>query len=94
MVPDNEDENSSLGTKNSNNTSTTNKDQTEKVALALNGSDTLYAEVRNQNVEKFGSFLQNQAIALKESHSNFTNKDKDLSEIHQFVKQIPVGDSL
>ena len=63
----------------------------EKASLALNGSDTLFAEVRNQNVEKFGSFLQNQAKALKESHSNFTNKDKDLSEIHQFVKQIPVS---
>jgi len=61
----------------------------DTVPLALNGSDTLYAEVRNQNVEKFGSFLQEQAIALQESRSNFT-KEKDLSEIHQLVKQIPV----
>lgn len=64
----------------------------EIVSLAVTGSDTLYAEVRDQHVEKFGSFLQNQAKALRESHANFTNKEKkkDLSEIHQFVKQIPV----
>ena len=88
VVPDSEeDENSSTHT----GSSASNKNRPkEKVALALNGSDALYAEVRNQNVEKFGSFLQNQAKALKESHSNFTNKDKDLTEIHQFVKQIPV----
>ena len=62
------------------------------VALGVNASDTLYAEVRNQHVEKFGSFLQNQAMALRESHANFTDKGKkkDLSEIHQFVKNIPV----
>jgi hypothetical protein len=69
-------------------------EQTSKeiVSLAVTGSDTLYAEVRDQHVEKFGSFLQNQAKALRESHANFTNKEKkkDLSEIHQFVKQIPV----
>lgn len=43
-------------------------------------------------MEVFGSFLQNQAKALKESHSQFTNREtaRDLSEIHQFVKQIPV----
>lgn len=65
----------------------------EVVSLAVTGSDTLYAEVRDQHVEKFGSFLQNQAMALRESHANFTNKEKkkDLSEIHQFVKQIPVS---
>ena len=70
-------------------TEQTNK---EIVSLAVTGSDTLFAEVRDQHVEKFGSFLQNQAKALRESHANFTNKEKkkDLSEIHQFVKQIPV----
>jgi vacuolar protein sorting-associated protein 33A len=64
----------------------------EIVDLAVNGSDSLYAEVRNQHVEQFGQFLQNQAMALRESHANFTSKGKhkDLSEIHQFVKQIPV----
>ena len=67
-------------------------EKSEIVALGVNGSDSLYAEVRNQHVEKFGSFLQNQAMALRESHANFTSqgKKKALSEIHQFVKQIPV----
>jgi len=67
-------------------------DADEAVALGLNGSDSLYAEVRNQHVEKFGSFLQNQAKALQDTHANFTSqgKKKDLSEIHQFVKQIPI----
>lgn len=64
----------------------------EIVALGVHAGDSLFAEVRDQHVEKFGSFLQNQAIALKESHQNFTSKgtQKDLNEIHQFVKQIPV----
>ena len=64
----------------------------EKVVISVHGSDKLYAQVRNQHVEVFGSFLQNQAMALKESHAEFTShgKRKDLSEIHQFVKQIPV----
>jgi hypothetical protein len=60
-------------------------------SIPLNNHDSLYAEVRNQHVEKIGKFLQGQAKALKESHSTFTDKNKkDLSEIHQFVKQIPV----
>ena len=58
--------------------------------LPLNDQDTLYVEVRDQHVEKFGSFLQEQAKALKESHANFSNKDKDLNQIHMFVKQIPI----
>ena len=58
--------------------------------LPLNDQDTLYVEVRDQHVEKFGKFLQEQAKALKESHANFSNKDKDLTEIHMFVKQIPI----
>jgi hypothetical protein len=64
----------------------------EQIALGVNGSDSLYMEVRDQHVEKFGSFLQNQAKALQQSHANFTDKGKkkDLDEIHQFVKQIPI----
>jgi hypothetical protein len=64
----------------------------ERVVLSVHGSDKLYAQVRNQHVEVFGSFLQNQAMALKESHTEFTahGKRKDLTEIHQFVKQIPI----
>jgi hypothetical protein len=70
-----------------------NKTPVNLVSLGVHaGNDTLYAEVRDQHVEKFGSFLQNQALVLKESHTNFTSKDtkKNLNEIHQFVKQIPV----
>ena len=71
-----------------------NEVQTEDstVVLSLSDFDPLYQEVRNIHVEIFGSFLQNQAKALKESHSQFTNKEtaRDLTEIHQFVKQIPV----
>ncbi|KAL7429091.1 hypothetical protein ACHAXH_004681 [Discostella pseudostelligera] len=73
-------------------TNNNNNDQQQMVLLPLNDSDPLYAEVRDKHVESFGSFLQNQAKALKESHSQFTNREtaRDLTEIHQFVKQIPV----
>ena len=69
------------------------KNEEELVMLGVNAGDSLFAEVRDQHVEKFGSFLQGQAKALRESHANFTNKGtkKDLTEIHQFVKQIPVS---
>ncbi|KAL7449429.1 hypothetical protein ACHAWC_001491, partial [Mediolabrus comicus] len=69
-----------------------NMNKDAKILLPLNDSDPLYTEVRDKHVEVFGSFLQNQAKALKESHSQFTNREtaRDLSEIHQFVKQIPV----
>jgi hypothetical protein len=46
----------------------------EIAMLVVHAGDSLYAEVRDQHVEKFGSFLQNRALALKESHANFTNK--------------------
>ena len=62
----------------------------EQLLLPLNDLDTLYVEVRDQHVEKFGSFLQEQAKALKNTHADFSDKNKDLSEIHQFVKQIPI----
>lgn len=64
--------------------------QKRMASVSLNDADTLYAEVRDQHVEKFGSFLQQQAQALKATHSDFTDKNRDLSEIHQFVKQIPI----
>jgi hypothetical protein len=63
----------------------------EKVALAMNGSDATYQEVRDQHVEKFGSTLNNKMRTLHDSHADFTTggKKKDLQEIHQFVKSIP-----
>jgi len=62
------------------------------VSLGVHEGDTLYAEVRDQHVEKFGSFLQDQAKALIETKANFTSKEtkKDLDEIQNFVKQLPV----
>jgi len=66
------------------------EDRPAHMTLPLNDMDTLYVEVRDQHVEKFGTFLQNQAKALKESHTNFSDKNKDLTELHQFVKQIPI----
>lgn len=75
---------------NKNNVKTT-EDRPTHMTLPLNDMDTLYVEVRDQHVEKFGTFLQNQAKALKESHANFSDKNKDLTELHQFVKQIPVS---
>lgn len=88
--PDNDDKD--LSTMSDTLDSSTTGTSKEKVVISVHGSDKLFAQVRNQHVEIFGSFLQNQAMALKESHAEFTShgKRKDLSEIHQFVKQIPV----
>lgn len=100
IIPEDDDDDNAAARSDSKSETSNKKDGEDSVMrnkkkkmalLALNACDTLFAEVRNQNVEKFGSFLQDQAKALKESHSNFTNKDKDLTEIHQFVKQIPVS---
>lgn len=64
---------------------------TELVTLAINESDTLFAEIRNQHVEQFGSYLQNQAKAMQATQNDFkeTGKHKELSELHKFVKQLP-----
>jgi hypothetical protein len=88
---DNEQSKTSKSSRKGSTTNTNNpKEKPIYTLLPLNDQDTLYVEVRDQHVEKFGSFLQEQAKALKESHANFSNKDKDLTEIHQFVKQIPI----
>ncbi|KAL7541438.1 hypothetical protein ACHAWF_006937, partial [Thalassiosira exigua] len=63
------------------------------VLLPLCDSDPLYAEVRDRHVETFGSFLQDRARSLRESHARFTDREgvasRDLTEIHRFVKQMP-----
>ncbi len=95
--PDNEEEEESKSSSNSNNpfddTPTRSTKSTTKVSLGVHEGDMLYAEVRDQHVEKFGSFLQNQAKALIETKANFTSKEtkKDLDEIQNFVKQLPVS---
>jgi len=61
-----------------------------KIAIPLNSSDSLFEVVRNQNIEKLGSFLQDKAKSIRESYASFRqNKDASITEIHQFVKQIP-----
>lgn len=76
-------------------TTTTNSrkplNEGSRVALAVNDSDGIFAEIRNQHVEKFGSFLQNQAKALKAVRNDFTEtgKQKNLDELRKFVKNIP-----
>mmetsp|Transcript_15301 Transcript_15301/g.18619 ORF Transcript_15301/g.18619 Transcript_15301/m.18619 type:complete len:768 (-) Transcript_15301:112-2415(-) len=84
------DEASATGSTNTGSASGKQQERPKYTYLPLNDLDTLYVEVRDQHVEKFGSFLQEQAKALKESHANFSDKNKDLTEIHQFVKQIPI----
>jgi len=63
----------------------------EKVAVPLNNSDAVFADIRNLTIEKnLGSYLQDKAIRIKEKYSTFReNKDASISEIHGFVKQIP-----
>lgn len=64
---------------------------TDLVTLAINESDTLFSEIRNQHVEQFGSYLQNQAKAMQATQNDFkeTGKHKELSELHKFVKLLP-----
>lgn len=61
------------------------------VTLPVNESDTLFGDIRNQHVEQFGSYLQNQAKAMQATQNDFkeTGKHKELSELHKFVKQLP-----
>ena len=62
------------------------------VALAVNNTvDSIFAAIRNQHVEQFGSFLQNQARALKAVRNDFTEtgRQKNLDELKKFVKNIP-----
>jgi len=60
------------------------------IAIPLNSSDALFQLIRNQNIEKLGSFLQDQAKSIREAYASFRqNKDASITEIHQFVKQIP-----
>ena len=67
------------------------KTATELVTLALNESDSLFAEIRNQHLEEFGTYLQNQAKAMRDTRMEFkeTGKRRELSELQKFVKQVP-----
>jgi hypothetical protein len=63
----------------------------EKVPVSLNNTDPVFAEIRDLSIEKLGSFLQDKAIKIKERYASFRdNKDASISEIHGFVKKIPM----
>ena len=61
-----------------------------KVSVPLNSNDQLYAEIRDLNVEKLGSFLGQKAKDIRGAYDSFrSNKDASITEIHDFVKRIP-----
>jgi vacuolar protein sorting-associated protein 33A len=95
-----QDENTSSSTSSNNkspdrkNTATTKLDPTKSkmVTLAMmNETDTMFSEIRDQHVEQFGTYLQQQAKSMQAQQNDFkaTGKQKELSELHQFVKQLP-----
>lgn len=65
-------------------------DSNAKVAVPLNNSDFIFAEIRDLSIERLGAFLQDKAIRIKDRYATFRdNKDASITEIHGFVKQIP-----
>ena len=63
----------------------------EKVPVPLNNTDPVFAEIRDLSIERLGLFLQDKAISIKERYASFRdNKDASISEIHGFVKKIPM----
>ena len=82
----------------SSSSSSSNKGQTkggvppgEKVPISLSNNDPVFAEIRDLSIERLGSFLQEKAISIKEKYASFRdNKDASISEIHGFVKKIPM----
>jgi len=58
--------------------------------VILDNSDEIFRDIRDLSIEQLGVFLQERALKIKESYTNFRgNKDASISEIHKFVKQIP-----
>jgi hypothetical protein len=89
--PDDQDESTTQGTKKQSSSSSISISN-PMVALAVNSTvDSIFAAIRNQHVEQFGSFLQNQARALKAVRNDFTEtgRQKNLEELKKFVKNIP-----
>ena len=61
-----------------------------KVKVQMNNQDPIFVDINFLSIEQLGVFLQEKAIKIKESYTNFRgNKDASISEIHKFVKQIP-----
>lgn len=62
----------------------------EKVDICLDSSDATYADIRDLSIEQLGAYLQDRALQIKTSYSNFREKkDASIVEIHDFVKKIP-----
>ena len=62
----------------------------QMVSITLNSNDKLYAEIRDQNIEKLGPFLGQKAKEIRGEYNKFrSNKDASINEIHDFVKLIP-----
>jgi hypothetical protein len=61
------------------------------VTLALNSNDTLYADIRNYNVQKLGGYLQEKAKQIQEQYANFRGNKKgmELTDMKAFVRKIP-----
>jgi vacuolar protein sorting-associated protein 33A len=81
----------SASSSSDNNNNNNNTEPPERIALAVNEADTLFSEIRNLHVEKFGSFLQYKARELEKTKKDFseTGRDKPLGELQKFVRQLP-----
>jgi len=63
----------------------------KQIPIPLNSTDSLFSILRNQNIEKIGTYLQEQAKIIRESMNNFRDNksSKSITEIHKFVKHLP-----
>jgi len=62
----------------------------QNVSLALNSNDSLFTEIRNLNIERLGQHLGERAKQIRGQYDSFrNNKDASITQIHEFVKQIP-----
>lgn len=62
----------------------------EKVFISLDNTDSTYADIRDLSIEQLGAYLQDRAMQIQRSYSNFREKkDASIVEIHDFVKKIP-----
>eukprot|EP00638_Chattonella_subsalsa_P007875 CAMPEP_0117767068 /NCGR_PEP_ID=MMETSP0947-20121206/21366_1 /TAXON_ID=44440 /ORGANISM="Chattonella subsalsa, Strain CCMP2191" /LENGTH=652 /DNA_ID=CAMNT_0005590601 /DNA_START=6 /DNA_END=1964 /DNA_ORIENTATION=- len=63
----------------------------KQVPVALNSNDSLFATIRDLNVEQLGPFLQEQAKDIRRRYEEFRSNRKDatINDLHSFVKKIP-----
>ena len=61
------------------------------VSIPLNSNDALYVEIRDLNIEQLGPCLGQKAKLIRGHYDAFrANRDNQtITEIHDFVKQIP-----